>query len=157
MQDQLFEYGIKIIFNKKEIGKVGKVKTSLVKDFGIKQEIFFAELETALLFKPANPKFVLQEVPRFPEVRRDLSLVLDKRVTFEEIQNLVNATEKQLIKNIIVFDVYEGDKIPKDKKAYAMGFTLLDEQKTLTDHEIDKTMDRLMNAFQQKLGAIIRK
>lgn len=157
LQDQLFDYGIKIISNKKEIGRVGKVKTSLIKDFGIKQEIFFAELETALLFNPANPKFVLQEVPRFPEVRRDLSLVLDKRVTFEEIQNLVNATEKQLIKNIIVFDVYEGDKIPEDKKAYAMGFTLLDEQKTLTDHEIDKTMDRLMNAFQQKLGAIIRK
>jgi phenylalanyl-tRNA synthetase beta chain len=155
--DQLFDYGIKIIHHKKEIGKVGKVKSALVKDFGIKQEIFFAELETALLFNSANPKFVLREVPKFPEVRRDLSLVLDKRVTFEEIQNLVHATEKQLIKNIIVFDVYEGDKIPDDKKAYAMGFTLLDEQKTLTDHEIDKTMDRLMNAFQQKLGAIIRK
>lgn len=157
LQDQLFDYGIKILFNKKEIGKVGKVKSTLTKDFGIKQEIFFAELETALLFNAANPMFVLQEVPKFPEVRRDLSLVLDKRVTFEEIQNIARATEKQLIKNIIVFDVYEGDKIPDDKKAYAMGFTLLDGQKTLTDHEIDKTMERLMNAFEQKLGAIIRK
>jgi phenylalanyl-tRNA synthetase beta chain len=110
-----------------------------------------------LLFRYSNPKFVIQDVPKFPEVRRDLSLVIDKRVTFDEIHNLVLSTEKQLIKTVIVFDVYEGEKIPADKKAYALGFTLQDEEKTLTDQEIDKTMERLMDAFQQKLGAIIRK
>jgi phenylalanyl-tRNA synthetase beta chain len=157
LNDPLFDYGMRILKGTKEIGKLGKVKTALVKDFGIKQEIFYADLNTALLFKAANPKFVVQEVPKFPEVRRDLSLVLDKKVTFAEIKELVLATEKRLIKDIISFDVYEGDKIPEGKKAYALGFTLLDENKTLTDEEIDKTMSRLMSAFEGKMGALIRK
>ncbi len=157
LTDPLFDYGMKILKGTKEIGKLGKVKTALAKDFGIKQEIFYADLNTALLFKGANPKFVVQEVSKFPEVRRDLSLVLDKQVTFSEIKELVLATEKRLIKDIIAFDVYEGDKIPEGKKAYALGFTLLDENKTLTDEEIDKTMDRLMGAFEGKMGALIRK
>jgi phenylalanyl-tRNA synthetase beta chain len=157
LNDPLFEYGTRVIKGTKEIGKLGKVKTALVKDFGIKQEIFYADLNTALLFRSANPKFVVQEVPRFPEVRRDLSLVLDKQVVFSEIRDLVLATEKRLIKDIIAFDVYEGEKIPQGKKAYALGFVLLDENKTLTDEEIDKVMTKLMSAFEQKMGALIRK
>ncbi|MEK6780303.1 MAG: phenylalanine--tRNA ligase subunit beta [Bacteroidota bacterium] len=157
LNDPLFDYGLRILKGTKEIGKLGKVKSALVKDFGIKQEIFYADLHTALLFKSANPKFVVQEVPKFPEVRRDLSLVLDKQVTFAEIKDLVLTTETRLIKDIIAFDVYEGDKIPEGKKAYALGFTLLDGNKTLTDEEIDKTMTRLMGAFEVKMGAMIRK
>lgn len=157
LNDPLFEYGMRVLSGNKEIGKLGKVKSALLKDFGIKQEIFYADLNVTLLFKSANPKFVVQEVPRFPEVRRDLSLVLDKQVTFEEIRQLVWNTEKKLIKDIIAFDVYEGDKIPEGKKAYALGFTLLDETKTLKDEEIDKTMNRLMEAFEGKMGAVIRK
>jgi phenylalanyl-tRNA synthetase beta chain len=155
--DPLFEYGMKILKGKKEIGKIGKVKSALLKDFGIKQEIFYADLDTFLLFNSANPKFEVQDVPKFPEVRRDLSLVLDKQVTFAEIRELVLATEKRLIKEIIAFDVYEGDKIPQGKKAYALGFTLLDETKTLTDEEIEKTMTKLMEAFETRMQAIIRK
>jgi phenylalanyl-tRNA synthetase beta chain len=157
LNDPLFEYGMKILKGTKEIGKLGKVKTALLKDFGIKQEIFYADLNTALLFKNANPKFVVTEVPKFPEVRRDLSLVIDKQVTFAEIRELVISTEKKLIKDIIAFDVYEGDKIPQGKKAYALGFTLLDETKTLTDEEIDKTMTKLIGVFEGKMGAVIRK
>jgi len=157
LNDPLFDYGMRLMKGTKEIGKIGKVKAALVKDFSIKQEIFYADLNTALLFRPANPKFVVQEVARFPEVRRDLSLVLDKHVTFEEIRELVLATEKRLITEIIAFDVYEGDKIPQGKKAYALGFTLQDENKTLTDEEIEKVMIRLMGAFETKMGALIRK
>lgn len=157
LNDPLFDYGMRLIKGTKEIGKIGKVKAALVKDFGIKQEIFYADLNTALLFRSANPKFVVQEVARFPEVRRDLSLVLDKQVTFEEIRELVLATEKRLITNIVAFDVYEGDKIPEGKKAYALGFTLQDENKTLADEEIEKVMARLMSAFEGKMGALIRK
>jgi phenylalanyl-tRNA synthetase beta chain len=155
--DPLFEYGVSLKTDGNQIAKLGKVKNAVLREFGIKQELFYAELETALLFRNANPKFVIKDVPKFPEVRRDVSLVLDRRVTFEEIENLVRSTEKRLIRSIILFDVYQGEKIPKDKKAYAMGFTLLDEDKTLTDQEIEKTMNRLMAAFEQKLGAIIRK
>lgn len=155
--DPIFEYSSKLLHGKDEIGKLGKVKPALLKDFGIKQEIFYAELNTALLFQSATPKLVIREVAKFPEVRRDLSLVLDRQVSFKEINNLVMSTEKRLIKNIIAFDVYEGDKIPEGKKAYALGFTLQDENKTLTDEEIEKTMTRLMKAFEEKLGAVIRK
>jgi phenylalanyl-tRNA synthetase beta chain len=157
LNDILFDYGMKFFRGKKEIGKIGKVKSALLKDFGIKQEIFYADLDTFLLFNSANPKFEVQEVPKFPEVRRDLSLVLDKQVTFEQIEELVHSTEKRLIREIIAFDVYEGDKIPQGKKAYALGFTLLDETKTLTDEEIEKTMSRLMGAFETKMQAVIRK
>jgi phenylalanyl-tRNA synthetase beta chain len=157
LNDPLFEYGMRLIKGTKEIGKIGKAKPALVKDFGIKQEIFYADINTALLFKSASPKFVVQEVAKFPEVRRDLSLVLDKQVTFEEIRELVLSTEKRLITEIIAFDVYEGDKIPQGKKAYALGFTLQDESKTLTDEEIEKVMTRLMGAFETKMGALIRK
>lgn len=155
--DPLLDFGMKIMVGKTEIGKLGKVKTTLTKDFGIKQEIFYADLSAALLFKSSSPKFVVTEVPKFPEVRRDLSLVLDKQITFAEIKELVLATEKQLIKEIIAFDVYEGDKLPEGKKAYALGFTLLNESKTLTDEEIDNTMTKLMGVFEQKLNAVIRK
>ncbi|MBT1703171.1 phenylalanine--tRNA ligase subunit beta [Chryseosolibacter indicus] len=157
IQDQLLEYGSKLIFKNKEIGKLGKVKPLILKDFGIKQELFYAELNTSLLFNAASPKLVIQEVPKFPEVKRDLSLVLDAPVKFDEIYNLVMSTEKQLVKEVVAFDVYEGENIPKGKKAYALSFTLLDESKTLTDEVIDKTMERLMGAFEKKLGAVIRK
>ncbi len=155
--DPVLEYGVKLLRGNVEIGKVGKVKAALLKDFGMKQDLFYAELYTSLLFQSANPKLVIQEVTKFPEVRRDLSLVIDKQVSFDEIRNLVMATEKRLIKNIIAFDVYEGENIPQGKKAYALGFTLLNEQKTLTDEEIDQTMAALMTAFEERLGAVIRK
>lgn len=155
--DQLFDYGVRFLQGKEEIGKVGKVKSALLKDFGIKQELFYAELDAALLFKYANPKLVIQEVAKFPEVRRDLSLVIDRSVSYDDIRKLINATEGKLIKSIVAFDVYEGDKLPEGKKAYALGFTLLDETKTLTDEEIEKAMGRLMKAMESQLGAVIRK
>jgi phenylalanyl-tRNA synthetase beta chain len=155
--DQLFDYGVRLNRGSKEFGKVGKVKQAFLKDFGVKQDLFYAELNTSLLFQNANPKLVIQEVAKFPEVRRDLSLVLDRQISFMDIHNLIMEEEKRLIKNVIAFDVYEGENIPKDKKAYALGFTLQNETKTLTDDEIDKTMERLMAALQEKLGALIRK
>lgn len=157
MSDPAFEYGVRIVRGDNEIGKMGKVKSSFQKDFGIKQEIFYADLDVSLLFNFANPKFDVQDVPKFPEVRRDLSLVLDRHVAYREIEELVRSTERKLVKDIIVFDVYEGDKIPPGKKAYALGFTLQDGAKTLTDEEIDKTMSRLIGAFETKMHALIRK
>ncbi len=157
INDQQFDYGVKLYHGEEWIATFGKVKTALLKTFGIKQEVFVAELNAALLFQASNPKLVVKEVPRYPEVRRDLSLVLDRNVSFEEIRQVILNTEKRLIREIITFDVYEGEKIPEGKKAYAMGFTLLDETKTLTDEEIDAVMNRLMNALEKSLGAVIRK
>ncbi|MEQ8362777.1 MAG: phenylalanine--tRNA ligase subunit beta [Cyclobacteriaceae bacterium] len=157
LNDPMFDYGMVLTKGNSEVGRIGKVKSAIAKDFGLKQEIFYTDLNAALLFKAANPKLVIEEVPKYPEVRRDLSLVLDRQVTFAEIKDLVLATEKKLIKELIAFDVYEGKNIPEGKKAYALGFILLDASKTLTDEEIDKTMNKLMSAFEQKMGALIRK
>lgn len=157
LNDPMFDYGMVLTKGNLEVGRIGKVKSAIAKDFGLKQEIFYADLNAALLFNAANPKLVIEEVPKYPEVRRDLSLVLDRQVTFAEIKDLVLATEKKLIKELIAFDVYEGKNIPDGKKAYALGFILLDATKTLTDEEIDKTMNKLMSAFEQKMGALIRK
>ncbi|QOI96140.1 MAG: phenylalanine--tRNA ligase subunit beta [Flammeovirgaceae bacterium] len=157
MTDQLYEYGSKLSTNDALIGKIGLIKSAFLKDFGIRQPVFYAELNAALLFKAANPKLVVREVPKFPEVRRDLSLVLDKQVSFDDVHKLILATEKQLIKELFAFDVYEGKNLPEGKKAYALGFILQDETKTLTDQEIDTTMNRLMAALESRLGAVIRK
>ncbi|MDL5050116.1 phenylalanine--tRNA ligase subunit beta [Oscillatoria amoena NRMC-F 0135] len=157
VDDQFFEYGSKLSTKNALIGKLGMVKSAFLKDFGIKQSVFYAELDSALLFNAANPKLVAREVPKFPEVRRDLSLVLDKSVRFDEVRKLVVATEKQLLKDLVAFDVYEGKNIPEGKKAYALGFILQDDSKTLTDQEIDTTMNRLMAVLEKQLGAVIRK
>jgi phenylalanyl-tRNA synthetase beta chain len=157
INDARFEYGIELSTKHAPLGVAGKVTPAILKYLGIKQPVLYAELNSALLFRHANPMFVFREVPRFPEVRRDLSLVLDKHVKFEAIQDLIFGTENRLIKEILVFDVYEGEKIPQGKKAYALGFILQDETKTLTDEEIDQTMQRLMHACEQQLGAVIRK
>lgn len=156
-EDPQLDYGMKVVRNKRTVGILGKVRSAFAKDFGIKQEIFYADLDTSLLFQGANPKFDMQEVPRFPEVKRDLSLVIDQTVTFDEIKAVVGMNGKNLITDVTVFDVYQGDNIPKGKKAYALGFTLLDKTKTLTDEEIEKTMTRLMDGFEKRLGAVIRK
>lgn len=152
-----FEFGMDLMSGHAQVGRLGKVKAKICREFGIKQDVFYAELLVDALFKSALPALTPRETPKFPEVRRDLSLVIDAKVKFGDIQALINATEKKLVREVVVFDVYRGDNIPPGKKAYALGFTLLNEERTLTDQEIDKVMNKLINSFEQKLGAIIRK
>lgn len=152
-----FNYALETKINNTTLAQFGKVKNSILKKFDIKQEIFFADIDWDLLLKHTNNNIVFEEVSKFPEVRRDLSLVIDREIPFETIKILASKTENRLIRNINVFDVYEGDKIEKNKKAYALSFTLQDKEKTLTDKIIDKTMNRLMTTFEKELGAIIRK
>lgn len=153
----LMDYGVMITRGKESAGFAGKVKSTVCKNFGIKQTVFYAELDLALLYQGMNPKFSIQELPKFPKVRRDLSLVLDTTATFSQIREIIQQTEKKLIRDISVFDVYQGKNLPEGKKAYAVAFTLRDDEKTLTDSDIEHVMDRLIRNFEQKLGAIIRK
>lgn len=157
VEDPLFDFAVSAQIRNKEIGRLGKVKTLLSRDMGIKQDVFYADLDFNLLFRHSNPKLVLKEVSKFPEVRRDLSLVIDKNITFDTIEVLTKQTAKALVKSINLFDVYEGDKLTAGKKAYALSFSLQDEQKTLTDAEIDAVMNKLMKVYEEKLGAVIRK
>lgn len=152
-----FQYAIRITLGKNIVGTWGKLSKEITSMVGVKQEVFYGEFDWQKLLQYATKKLVYEEVSKYPEVRRDLSLVIDKGITFDEIQILANQTEKQLLKKINVFDVYEGENIDHDKKAYALSFMLQDQEKTLTDKIIDQVMDNLISAYQNNLGAVIRK
>ncbi|GAB4037987.1 phenylalanine--tRNA ligase subunit beta [Spirosoma jeollabukense] len=152
-----FQYGLTYVVNKKPLVSLGLVQPKLTKLVDLKLPVFYADFDWQALLKLASSKARYEEVPRFPEVRRDLSLVLDKVITFEQISRLARQTERKLLRAINVFDVYEGENLGAGKKAYSVSFLLQDITQTLTDVTIDKTMQRLMNAFEQELGAVIRK
>ncbi len=96
------------------------------------------------------------EVSRFPSVRRDLSLLLDKAVTFGQLETLARQSERKLLRTVDLFDVYEGDKLPSGKKSYALSFILQDAEKTLTDEQVEKAMGRIRQAFEKEVGAELR-
>ena len=154
---KIFTEGLSYNYNKHKLLEFGQLSNKLLKDFDIKQNVFYAEIKWDLLLNLVkNISIYYQETPRYPEVRRDLALLINKSVRFEEIESLAYQTEKSLLKKIRIFDVYEGDKIGKDKKSYAVGFILQSPFKTLTDKLIDKTMNKLINVFEKNLNAKIR-
>ena len=156
-ENELLSYGIDITVNKNVIGFVGEVKKSELKKTGVKQSVFYADLLLGKLLKGKSNKLTFNEISKFPEVRRDLSLVLEKKVSFAEIQAVAQRTERKILKDINVFDTYEGDNIGESKKSYSVNFTLQDQNNTLTDKVIDKTMNKLIQAFEKELDALIRK
>lgn len=152
-----YSEGLQYSLKGKQIVSLGQIKPNLGKLAGVKDKIYFAEFHLDNLFSLTSTEIQYQEVPKFPEVRRDLSLVLDKTVTFGEIEKLALIKEKNLLKSMNVFDIYEGENIGKDKKSYSISFILQDVEKTLTDKIIDSTMEKLMSTFEKELGAVIRK
>ena len=164
LNEDTFNYGLAIqLINHqahlpaRQIAKIGLLSKNVTKLLSIDQDIFYAEIDFERLLSLIEPEFNVGEISKFPEVRRDLSLVLDKSVTFEQVMEITNQREfSGLLKNINVFDYYVGEKIEKDKKAYALSFILQDKTKTLTDKVIDKIMNRLMKKFESDLGAVIR-
>jgi phenylalanyl-tRNA synthetase beta chain len=135
----------------------GTVHSSLLKKFDIDQEVYAAEFNWDLVLKTlATFKILFSPLPRFQVVIRDFSMMLDKQVSYEALRRLAFNTERKLLRKVNLFDVYEGDKIEKGKKSYALSFTLLDESKTLTDKQIDKVMMNLARAFEREFGAVIR-
>lgn len=152
-----FSYGLDIKDKNKTLCSLGRLKDSVIGQVGIKQEVFFAEFNWEYLINKYTLKIDYQPFPKFPEVRRDLSLVLDKSVTFESVKKLAFLTERKLLKRLDVFSVYEGEKIGEGKKSYAISFILQDLSKTLNDKQIDKSMNQLIRAFEEKINAIIRK
>lgn len=156
LANDLISEGISFNYQNKLIGFAGIVSKKQLKATGIKQDVLYAELDVKSLLKKGKTK-QFEELSKFPKVRRDLSLVLDKKVTYQEIKKLANRAERNILKEVNVFDVYEGENLGEGKKSYSVSFMLQDVKQTLTDKVIDKTMDRLMNAFEKDLGAVIRK
>jgi len=149
--------GLTLVNREKEIAHFGQLSKQLCNTFEIENNVFFAVLKWDIIMKQAaSNKTVFHPLPRFPEVRRDLSMVLEKSVKYNEIKTIALKTERKLLRDINLFDVYEGDKIEKGKKSYAISFILRDENKTLKDKEIDKVINKLARAFEQELNAQIR-
>jgi len=157
ISNDIFREGLEIYINKTTVATFGTLTKSLLKIFDIKLDVFYAVLEWEKLVKLAGKNIVtFSDIPKFPEVKRDLALLLDKKIKFSEVEELAYKTVPALLKNVNLFDVYAGEKIGEDKKSYAVSYTLLDESKTLTDAEIEQIMNKLINAYKQKLSAVIR-
>lgn len=157
IRNDIFSDGLKYSLNNTEFVQFGIVNRKLIQQFDLKNPVYFAEFNWDYVMKLIkNNKVTFEELPRFPEVRRDLSLVINKDVRFDKIRVVAQKTEKKLLKEINLFDVYEGDKIDSSKKAYAMSFILRDAEKTLTDQEVDGIMQKLLKAFETEVGAQIR-
>ncbi len=156
----LFSEGITYSLPGKEprqLAVLGCMNPVLCKRFGIKQPVFAAEINWEVLFTLIKrDKFSFKELPKFPEVRRDLALLLDEKVAYADVRKSAVRAGKKLIKSVTLFDVYRGEKIPAGKKQYALNFVLQDPERTLTDVEVEKTMERVLSALQNELGAVLR-
>lgn len=156
--NELFAEGVNLYSKRKRLlGFIGIVSPKTRKDFDIDNDVFYAELEwQALLdeYKDARTRYT--ELPRFPEVKRDMALLIDQGVKFGDLQQAAFQAERKLLKHVNLFDVYEGKHIEAGKKSYAISFILQDTQKTLTDKQIDAIMDKLRKTFEDKFGATLR-
>ena len=156
-KNDVFSEGITLSLGKIKLADVGIVKQTILKSFGIKQEVIYVDFNWDNVLKISSKKGIkVKALPKFPAVKRDLSLLVDSTVTFGEIYNLAFQSERKLLKEVDLFDVYEGNKLPANKKSYAVSFLLQDEQKTLNDKQIDKIMQKLQATFEKNVEASLR-
>lgn len=154
--NDIFAAGVQIQAqsNKKIVAQLGIIRKKVSKRFDIDNEVFYADINwTELMRIVRNNKVGYAEISKYPAVKRDLALLIDKSVTFAQIEQIARETEKKLLKNVTLFDVYEGKNLEEGKKSYAVSFTLQDDTQTLNDKQIDKVMSRLMENFEKRLGA----
>ena len=141
----------------KKLIEMGILSKKLLKQFDLAQPVFFAELNWTQLMKATRKNEVLfTEIPKHPAVSRDLALLVDNTVEFAQIEQIARQTEKKLLKKVVLFDVYEGDKLPAGKKSYAVNFILQDTEKTMNDKQIDATMQKLITNLKKQLNAELR-
>ncbi len=157
-ENGLLDYGLSYKFGNKNLVTFGAVAKKELHKADVNQSVFYADFDFDLMLKQiGRNKIVFQEVPKFPAVKRDLSLLVDEVVTFNQLKQTALKSERKLIKEISVFDVYKGNKLPEGKKSYALSFVLLDEEKTLTDKAIDAAMQKIVFNLVKEAGAEVRK
>jgi phenylalanyl-tRNA synthetase beta chain len=157
VKNDVYSEGISLNSGKIKLAELGLVKKAVMKEFGIKQAVLFADFNWENVLKLAGKSEIkVSELPKFPSVKRDFALLLDKEITFGELYSLAFQAEKQLLKEVDLFDVYEGENLEAGKKSYALSFLLQDDTKTLTDVQIDKTMQKLQTTFEKNVGATLR-
>ncbi len=158
LEDERFAYGLQYHRGPSTLAAFGEVNSAILSKMGFKTAVYYAELPIKMLVKSAkNVKNTVAEISKFPTVRRDLALVVDKNVKFEEIQKLAVKADKKLLKDINLFDVYTNEEhVGKGKKSYAVSYLFEDSSKTLNDAEVDKVMKKLIGTYSHQLGATIR-
>jgi len=157
IKNDLFSEGISFDHKKETLVEFGILKKSVAQHFGIEAEVCYADFQwDVILDQIPTENFILQPISKFPKVKRDLALLIDEEVSFDNLKEAALQTEKKLLKEVNLFDVYTGKKLPKGKKSYALSFTLLDDSKTLTDKQIDKIMSKLQNRFEKDFSASLR-
>ena len=158
LENELFSDGLVLkAVNGKALGFIGIVTRKQLKAFDIDQEVYYADLDwNALLKQNKQYKAVITDLPKYPEVKRDFALLVDKSVEFADLAREAFATEKKLLKNVFLFDVYEGKNLEAGKKSYALSFILQDTENTLKDTQIENIMNRLQKAFEEKFHATLR-
>ena len=157
LENDVFSEGIRLSIGKKSVAEFGVVNKKILKYFDLSQEVLFADFNwdnVIAMVKQARVNF--SDLPKYPETRRDFALLLNDDITFEAIEAIANQTEKRLLKEVDLFDVYQGKNLPDGKKSYAVSFKFQDENGTLTDKQVDKIMQKLQNNFKTKLGAELR-
>lgn len=158
IESELYQEGLVIIApNKKPLGTIGIVSPNILKQLDIHQEVYYADLDwNQLLRQNKQYKAVINDLPKYPEVKRDFALLVDKTVEFADLARAAFETEKKLLKNVYLFDVYEGKNLEAGKKSYALSFILQDSNNTLKDSQIDNIMNRLKKTFEDKFDASLR-
>lgn len=156
-ENDVFSEGLQFSFGNTKLAEFGLIKKSILKFFGISQDVLYADFNWDAVLEAAKHNTIkFKDIPKYPAVKRDFALLLDDAIPFSDIQAIARQTEKQLLKDVNLFDVYQGKNLPKGKKSYAVSFTLQDERKTLTDKQIDKIMNKLQANFEKQLGAELR-
>ena len=149
--------GLTLLGQNQPVAQLGAVSSAVLKRLDIGQPVWYAELDWDRLMVKYKNKLTARELPKFPEVRRDLSVVVDQSITFEQLRQIAQRTERKLLQNVNVFDVYEGENLGAGKKSYSVSFTLQDATQTLTEQVIDQVMQRLIGQFEKQAGAVIRR
>ena len=158
LESELYQDGLRLIAqNGKQIGFIGIVDRKVLKAFDIDQPVYYADLDWKQLLKQNKQyKAVIEDLPKYPEVKRDFALLVDKTVEFADLARAAFETEKKLLKNVFLFDVYEGKNLEEGKKSYALSFILQDKENTLKDTQIEHIMNRLQQTFEEKFHATLR-
>ena len=157
LESDLFSEGLSMVLNGKELLQIGSVAAKIRRLTDVKQEVYYLEMNfDALVKSTKKQKIAAEELSKFPEVKRDLALLVDKQVTFAALRDAAFAAERKLLKSVSLFDVYEGDKLPEGKKSYALSFILEDKTRTLDDKTIERVMSNLTRQFEQRCGAQVR-
>ena len=153
-----FEYGLQYLSGKDTLVSFGKVDSDLLAKMDVKRDVFYADINWNLLTQRRNKKAVVFEsLNKFPIVKRDLAVVLDEQVNFEDLATIARKTGKKLLKSIDLFDVYKNAKqLGEGKKSYALSMVFEDKEQTLKDKQVEKIMNELIRRYESELGAIIR-